>query len=115
MGMKKARIWMVAATLAAALGLAWITGSGAATGDGPKGDVLKIADAVKKGDMDGARKMAATVATKLDTLEDRSEERRVGKKYRLGFGPKDTDGIESKIRETARDGVKKVKDATMNE
>ena len=68
--MKRARIFVAAAMLAATVGLVWVAGSGAATGDGPKGDVLNIAAAVKKGDMDGARKMAATVAKKIDSLED---------------------------------------------
>ena len=113
--MKRARVWMAAGMLAAGLGLVYSARLGA--GDTPAPDVLKIAAAVKKGDMDNAKQMAAALVKTVDALEDVMDLFKVKKKGGIAWpGAKDTDGIEAKIREVARDGTKNaVKDAPMFE
>jgi hypothetical protein len=105
--MKKVHVWATTAALVA-LGLVYATGLGiAGGGDGVKGDVQKIAAAVKSGDMAGAKKMAAAVANKTEDLEDVMHLFATKKKGGIAWeGAKDPDGIELKIREVARDGPK---------
>jgi Cytochrome C' len=105
-GMNKVHMWMTVAVLAA-LGLAYVAGPTSAGGeDDPRGVVERIAAAVKKGDMDGAKKMAGAYAKKAESVEEVMDLFKTKKKGGIGFGNKPTDGIESKYREVARDGAK---------
>ncbi len=117
--MKKVHVWMTAAAVAAVLGLVYAATSGAAgEGGDVKEVVAKIATAIKKGDKDGARKLAETYAKKADSVEDAMDLFKKKDKDGIGFGsgPKETDGIEVKIREVARDGAKNyAKDAARYE
>jgi hypothetical protein len=111
--MKKVRVWMAAVLVAAALGLIFTARPGSAAGDvdeaaikAARAEVEKIAAAIKSGDMDGAKKMAA--ATKKHDLENIMWAFKPKAKLGIGFGAGDklTDGIEVKYREVARDGAK---------
>jgi hypothetical protein len=104
--MKKLHLWMMGAMLAAVLGLVYAAGPGAA-GDSAEvvATVKKIAAAIKKGDKEGARKMAETYAKKADSVEEVMDLFKRKDKGGLGFGapPKEKDGIELRIRDSARD------------
>jgi hypothetical protein len=113
--MKKTRIWIMFSTLAAIVGLVYTAGSGTAGDEKEfKGKADELVDAVKKGDMDGARKIAAAIAKKAEAKGvDREElgvmdlfKRKDKGGWGFGGGPKETDGIELKVREVARDGPK---------
>lgn len=141
--MKKVHVWMAAAAVTAVVGLVYAANSGAAGSNGgaevvakvtlarptclvvtagESGDVkdvvAKIAAAIKKGDKAEARKLAETYAKKADSVEDAMDLFKKKDKDGIGFGsgPKETDGIEVKIREVARDGAKTyAKDAKLYE
>jgi cytochrome c556 len=121
--MKAIRFVIVVCALAVIVGLAFMQGSAAQPDDKVRGDVEKIAAAVKKGDMDGARKLAAGFAKKypgdaLAVLEDTAVMDLFKKKDKggigFGAGPKATDGIEEKFRELAK-GIVNIKDAELYE
>ena len=113
--MRKARVLAPIAVLAAIGGLVYTQGSGAAGDEkAVRAAVEKIAAAVEKGDMEGARKHAETLAKKtpgdpLEVLEELGAMDLFKKKDKGGFGfgagPKELDGIEVKYREIARDGA----------
>ena len=112
--MKKVRVLFAAATLAVIAGLLFTAGTGAQPDAKVKAEVEKIVDAVTKGDFDGGRKTAEALAkTKggdpLEALEELGAMDLFKKKdkggWGFGSGPKETDGIEVKLREVARDGV----------
>jgi hypothetical protein len=106
--MKKVRVWSAATMVAAALGLIYASGPSIAGDKDVAGAVKKIAALVKSGDMSAAKKMGADAAKKFD-LEDVMDLFKIKKKGGIGWtGCKDTDGIEAKIREVARDGDKNV-------
>jgi hypothetical protein len=116
--MKKVHVWMAAAAVAAMLGLIMVAGLGAQGGDPVEVVVDKIATALKKGDKDGARKLAEAFAKKADSVEEAMDLFKKKDKGGIGFGsgPKETDGIEVKIREVARDVPKNyAKDAKLYE
>jgi hypothetical protein len=105
--MNKVRVWTAAAMLTAALGLIYAAGPGRAGDEKAlRGAVLKIAAAVKKGDMEGAKKMAAVIGKKAENMEDVMDLLKPKNKGGLGFGPGPTDGIERKMLAIARDGPK---------
>jgi hypothetical protein len=104
--MKRLHLWMAGAALAAMGGLAYVAGPGAAGGDEEVvGVVKKIAAAIKKGDKAGARKVAEAYAKKADSVEDAMDLFKRKDKGGIGFGapPKEKDGIELRIRDSARD------------
>jgi hypothetical protein len=118
------RSWTAIAAVAAALALVYAAGRGVAgDGKGMRGEVEKIAAALKKGDMDSAKSMAEAVgkSVKADSRDDKLEELmdlyKPKKKGGIAWtGAKDTDGIELKVREVARDGPKNIaKDAAVME
>jgi hypothetical protein len=104
--MKKAQIWMTAAALAAILGLVYLAGPGAAQPGAD--DIDKIADAIKSGNKDGAKKMAAAYAKKAETVEEPMDLFKLKKKEGIGFGtgPETTDGIEKRVRDSAMEAPK---------
>jgi hypothetical protein len=108
--MKNVRRWAPAIALAAVIGLVYAGSRGsAAGGDGPKGDVVKIAAAVSSGDLAAAKKLAAGVAGKADDIEDVMHLFATKKKGGIAWkGAKDSEGIEMKVREVARDGPKNI-------
>jgi len=114
--MKNVRIGMAAATVAAVLGMSYLASEGSA-GDSKEVNAAidKIVAALKKGDMPGA-KSAANEAKKFD-LEEVMDVFKIKKKGgRAWPGAKETDGIEAKYREVARDGDKNAaKNAAMYE
>jgi hypothetical protein len=105
--MKKRHLWMTGAVLAAILGLVYAASPGSAGDDNKEliAMVKKIAAAIKSGDKSGARAMAEAYAKKADSIEDVMDLFKKKDKGGIGFGapPKETDGIEVKIREVARD------------
>jgi hypothetical protein len=110
--MKKVRVCVAVLALAAVFGLVYSAGVSIAGGDkGPKTDVEPIVAAIKKGDMSTAKTLAAKVAKKYDTVEDVMDLFKTKKKGGWSPWPKETDGIELKIREIARDGLKSITDA----
>jgi hypothetical protein len=104
--MKKAQMWTTAAAVAAILGLVYVAGPGAAQPGAD--DITKIAAAIKSGDKEGAKKLAAAYAKKAETVEEAMDLFKRKDKDGIGFGagPKETDGIEAKIRDVARDAPK---------
>jgi hypothetical protein len=106
--MNKVRVWMAAGMVAAVVGLIYAAGTSKAGGNKEiVATVDKIADAIKSGDMDTAKKLAA--AAKKYDLEDVMDLFKTVKKDGRGWkGAKPTDGIEAKIREVARDGDKNI-------
>lgn len=102
-----------------ALGSLLLLGRGHAAQDTPiMKDVQKIADAVAKDDMAGAKKLAEKILKDHeDGLWDamRTMKPREGEKVKgFGFGKKedkwgDLDGIEEKVRDLAEKGVKDIK------
>jgi hypothetical protein len=114
--MTNVRVWMAAAMVTAVIGLIYAAGPSSAGDNKEVVDAVdKIAAAIKSGDMDTAKKLAAG-AKKFD-LEDVMDLFKPVKKGGKGWkGAKPTDGIELKIRELARDGEKSVaKNAAMLE
>jgi hypothetical protein len=104
---KKVRTWVAGLTVLAVAALAWQAGPGTAgDGKGFEGDVMKIAAAFKKGDADGAKKMAEGVAKKVEDIAEVMEGFKTKKKGGWSPFPKESDGIELKLREVARDGLK---------
>lgn len=105
--MKKGRVWTAAATLTAALGLIYAAAPSAA-GDNKalRGEVDKVAAAVKSGDMASAKKLAAAIGKKAESIEDVMDLFKPKNKGGFGFGPGATDGIEKKLRDLGRDGPK---------
>jgi hypothetical protein len=100
--MKKVCVWMVAASLAAILGVVQAGAPEAA------GEVDKIVDALKAGDKAKAKKLAAAYAKKAETVEDAMDlfKRKDKGGYGFGAGPKELDGIEAKLRDIANNGAK---------
>ena len=101
--MTKYRIGAAAAVLAVA-GLVYAAGAG--EGGGLKGDVRKIAAALKKGDKAGAEMQAKATAKKVEELADLMHLFKLRTKQGLGVGEKagpKNDGIEAKLREIGRD------------
>jgi hypothetical protein len=118
--MRKVQVWTGIAALAMALGLIYAANSLARGDDvaAARGDILKIAEAVKSGDMSGAKKLAAAAGKKheLEPVMDafkRKDKEGIG----FGAGPKEKDGIEAMYRDIggAAGGKPKEKDAALFE
>src|ERR1043166_4338073 len=107
--MKQVRVLIAVATLAAIVGLVFTAGSGAQPDAKNKEDIEKMVDAVAKGDLDTGRKLAKDLFKKNSDLEELAAMDLFKKKdkggWGFGAGPKETDGIEVKLREIARDGI----------
>ena len=100
--MKKVRIGTLAVGLLAAAGLMLALGS-SAVGQGGDGDVKKIAELVKKGDMAGAKKAAEAYA-KTNEIEDIMNLFKPANKKGIGVTGS-TKGIEQELIQLGRDGV----------
>jgi hypothetical protein len=94
--------WLVSVTLTVAAGVCFlaVAGTGGAADDKDlQATVLKIADALEKKDMDGAKKLAQTL--KEEEIEDVMHVMKPRKDKGLGIGPKPgavlPDGIELKV------------------
>jgi cytochrome c556 len=116
----KFRVMFVVMTLVAVLGLIYLSTPSYAGGEVDiKATVKQIAEAIKKGDHDGAKKIAATSAKKIDEIHDVMHLFKTRKQKGLGVGEKAganpaKDGIEVALRDLARDvpaGVAKQADA----
>src|SRR4051812_11716744 len=116
----KFRVMFAVMTLVAVLGLIFLSAPTYAGGEADiKDTVKKIAEAIKKGDHDGAKKIAATSAKKIDEIHDVMHLFKPRNKKGLGVGEKAganpaKDGIEVALRDLARDvpaGVAKQADA----
>jgi hypothetical protein len=107
--MKQVRVLIAVATLAAIVGLVFTAGSGAQPDAKNKEVIEKMVDAVAKGDLDTGRKLAKDLFKKNSDLEELAAMDLFKKKdkggWGFGAGPKETDGIEVKLREIARDGI----------
>src|SRR5438876_7807192 len=108
----KVRMWIAGFTLAALIGLATMSSASNAAGDKDLNAVVKkIADAIKKGDKDEAKKLAAQAVKNKDLVEDIPDIMhmfRPRNKGGMGIGPNPLanptkDGIEVKLRDLGRD------------
>ncbi len=106
---KQLCVWTTGLALVALGGLVFVAGHGnAGEGKGIKEGVLKIADAIKKGDSAGADKMAMSLAKKLEGLDELMELFKKREKGGIGVGLKAGvvtvgDGIEMKLVTMGRD------------
>lgn len=105
---KKVCVWSAGIAIMALGGMVYLAGQGnAGEGKGPKDAVLKIADALKKGDAAGADKQAAALAKKLEGLDELMELFKKRDKGGIGVGSKAgvvaPDGIEMKLVSMGRD------------
>ncbi len=114
--MKRVRVWTAAATLAALIGLIYAANSSSAGEENKalKASVMKVAGAIKAGDMALAKKLATPIGKKAESMEDVMGLFGPKKSGGFGFGPGPTDGIDRKLREVMRDGAK-AKDAPLFE
>lgn len=105
----KVRMMIAGVTLVAVFALVSLTGpSYAQGGKDLKSSVAKVADAIKKGDKDGAAKLAKDAAKGIEDIGDLMHLFKPRNKGGLGVGSKPgpntaKDGIEFMIREYARD------------
>ena len=106
----KIRIWVAGFTLAAVAGLIGMSESSHAQGgNGLKGTVEKIADALKAGDKATAKKLAVAAVKNVDEIGDIMHMFRPREKGGMGVGRKTfgtnkaKDGIEIMLRDLARD------------
>ena len=106
----KIRIWVAGFTLAAVAGLIGMSEASYVEGDKDlKSTVAKIADALKAGDKDLAKKLAVAAAKNIDEIGDVMHMFRPREKGGMGIGPKTfgtnkaKDGIEITLRDLARD------------
>ncbi len=97
---KQAQFWALAAALVALAAL-YSAGPGAASDEKETRDAVgKIADALRKGDKDGAVKLAGALAQNLDSVEEAMDLFKLRKKGGFGVGKAGSvtpDGIELKL------------------
>ncbi len=98
--MLKVRIGMVAAGIVAAVALVLVVGSAMAGGDAA--EIKKIADLVKKGDMPGAKKLAAAYAKAHSDVDELMTAFKTAKKGGIGVAGTDQ-GIENVLTKIGRD------------
>lgn len=108
-------VWnRTAAVIVFSAGVAYLVGTGYAGADKKFGpDVRKIADSIKSGDKSGAEAMAAKTAKKAEELGDIMHLFKMRNKGGLGVGPMPqakSDGIETRLRDIARDPPSKTTD-----
>jgi hypothetical protein len=104
----KVRMMIAGVTLVAVFVLVNMTGPSYAGGKDLPTTVKKIAEAIKKGDNDGAKKMAKDAAKGIEDMGDLMHMFKPRNKGGIGVGTKPgpntaKDGIEVMIREYARD------------
>ena len=105
----KVRMMIAGTALAAVFGLLSMSAPSHAGGKDLKATVMKIADAIKKGDDAGAKKMAKDAAKGIEDISDLMHLFRPRNKGGLGVGSKTfgtnpaKDGIEVMLRDFARD------------
>jgi cytochrome c556 len=105
----KFRVMFVVMTLVAVLSLIFLSEPIYAGGEGDvQAAVKKIAEAIRKGDKEGAKKLAANAAKKIDEIHDVMHQFKPRNKKGLGVGEKAgtnpaKDGIEVMLRDLARD------------
>src|ERR1043166_7979087 len=108
----KVRMWIAGMTLAALIGLATMSSASNTAGEKDLNAVVKkIAEAIKKGDKEEAKKLAATAVKNKDLVEDIPDIMhmfRPRNKGGMGIGPNPLanpikDGIETKLRDLGRD------------
>jgi hypothetical protein len=103
-------MWVAGITLAAIAGLIGMSEASFVEGEKDiKGTVAKIADALKAGDKETAKKLATAAAKNIDEIGDVMHMFRPREKGGMGIGPKvfgtnkAKDGIEITLRDLARD------------
>jgi hypothetical protein len=106
--MTKARFWIAASILAALVAALWLSGTSTAGDSKALQDTIdKIAGALQKGDQEGAKKQAETLAKKLDDIAEAMDLFKPRKKNGFGVGKTpgaiNPDGIEQMLLKIGRD------------
>lgn len=105
----RVRVWIAGVTIVAMAALISMSGRSYAGGEKDlKAAVTKIAALIKKGDNEGAKKLAAASAKHIEDMADLMHMFRPRNKGGMGAGPTPLtnpalDGIEVKLRELGRD------------